>query len=52
MAVKTTYDNLEYHLRQYENVYRSTEMMVDWLEDIGGVRDNTYVIWHVVVEQT
>ena len=37
MAVKTTYDNLEYHLRQYENVYRSTEMMVDWLEDIGGV---------------
>lgn len=39
MAVKITYDNIEYHLRQYEQVYRSTEVMVDWL-DGGGVFKN------------
>lgn len=34
--MKTTYDNLEYHLRQYDNVYRSTQTMIDWLEHAGG----------------
>lgn len=35
MAVKATYDDLAYHLRQFDKVYRSTEMMVQWLEDSG-----------------
>lgn len=34
MAIKATYDDLEYHLRQYEKVYRSTEVMVEWLEHL------------------
>lgn len=33
---RTTYDDLEYHLRQFDNVYRSTEMMVDWLDKFIG----------------
>ena len=38
MAVKITYDNIEYHLRQYEQVYRSTEVMVDWRDGGGYLR--------------
>lgn len=37
MIIKTTYDDLDYHLRQFDKIYRSTEMMIEWLETGGGV---------------